>query len=131
MTPRRLFAVDAAGALFTAVLLGFVLVRFSTAFGVSERTFHFLAGFATAICIHSVLLALVDPPEWVPRVRAMAVINLAYAAVVLVVVVTRLDAITLLGAAYFVGEALVIGAIAAYEWRYAKRLTDPGTAPPR
>ena len=129
MTPRRLLALDAVGALFTAILLGLVLVRFSAAFGVSERTFHFLAGFAAAICIHSLALALLDPPEWVARVKAMAVINLAYAGVVLDVVVTRLGAITLLGAAYFVGEALVIGAIAAYEWRFATRTPAPDPGP--
>lgn len=134
MTPRRIFALDGAGALFTAFLLGLVLVRFSAAFGVSERTFHFLAGFAAAICIHSFVVAAAGPSDWVPRLRAVAAINMTYAAVVLIVVAARLGTITLLGIAYFVGEAVVIGGIGAFEWRHATRtagLTDPGTAPPR
>lgn len=117
LTPRRLFALDAAGALLTAALLGLVLVRFSEAFGVAERTFHLLAGFATAICIHSFVVALVDPPEWAARLRAVAVVNLAYAGVVLVVVGIGIDTITPLGAAWFVGEALVVGGIGVFEWR--------------
>jgi len=125
VSPRRLLALDAAGAFLTASVHGVVLPRFAYALGIPAPVFRWLAVVAAAYCVYSSLVALANPRWWVPAVRVIAMANALFVAATLALVVSFRDQVTGLGVAYVFVEAVVVLGIALFEWRYT---LDPGSS---
>ena len=118
---RRLLAIDAAGAAFTAAItLGF-LASGVVQSGVPSIAWWVLGGVAMGL---AVLGAMALWRRWppAPQMRRLAAANLAYALASLLLVGTFRDTVTIIAVAYVVVEVWVLLALAAVEWRESARV---------
>lgn len=120
--PRKLFVVDAVGAILSAIMLGIVLVRFKTYFGIPVRALYFLAVFPVLFVFYDIYSLLNNQRSWSKKLIVIAWANLMYCLISLVVLLFHAHAITALGTAYLIGEILIIILLAAVEFRTAKKL---------
>ena len=124
MTPRRVFLIDAVGALLTATLLAAVIARYEAIFGMPIHAVNVLAAIAVGFAIYSVTCYLTRPANWRLFLQFIAIANLLYCVLTLVLLfVYRLD-VTALGIAYFIGEIVIVAGLAIYELIIARRAAD-------
>ena len=119
--PRNCFLIDGVGALVTASSLGLLLAPFESLFGMPSRIVYVLAIIAAAFAMYSLVCYLIQPSNWPVFLRVIAVANLSYSVLtILLLFVYRLE-VTALGIAYFIGEIIVVSALAIYELITARR----------
>lgn len=116
---RRLFLIDALGALTTAFMLGLVLTHFQVYFGMPRNVLQLLALVAVAFFVYSFACYLRLPEKWRVFLWGIAVANLLYCVLTLSLVVYWYGQLTPLGILYFAGEALIIVVLAITELRVA------------
>lgn len=78
--PKRLFVMDATGALISAVLLGIVLPYFEVYIGMPLLILYVLAGVALALSLYSLGCFLRSSNRWKRYLKGIAVANLIYCA---------------------------------------------------
>jgi O-antigen/teichoic acid export membrane protein len=115
--PRRLFLIDAIGALISGSLLAFVLTSYEHLFGVSTDTLNVLAMIAFSFSVYSFSCFLINPKKWRLFMRLIASANLLYCCLTAIWVLGFHPEITLLGIAYFVGEIILVTGLALFEWK--------------
>lgn len=120
-TPRRLFLVDALGALLTTSILGFILPHFAQSWGIPRRDLYFLAGGVLLLFFYSISIFLIQPRYWLMYLRIIAGANFSYCLLTLALLWHWRQSAQALAYAYFIGEALVIFGIALLEWRYGQK----------
>lgn len=118
-TISKLFLIDAIGAVVSTVMLGVVLVQLQEYIGMPENVLYALAAIAGVFAIYSLTCYRELIPVRALHLRMIAVGNLSYAALSAVLVAWFLPQLTLLGMLYFVGEIIIIAALAMWEWRVA------------
>lgn len=119
-----MFLIDAFGALLTATLLAAVLARYESTFGMPSRAVNILAAIAVGFAIYSITCYLTRPANWRLFLQVIAIGNLSYCVLTLVLLfVYRLE-VTALGRAYFIGEITIVAALAIYELIIARRAAD-------
>ncbi len=117
--PRKLFLVDSIGALLTAVMLSVVVRKFHTFFGMPPLVLTYLSAVAAIFCIYSAGCFIFLKRGWASFIRAIAIANLSYAALSLVLVVINYSSLTVWGVTYFLAEVVVICALVVVEFRVA------------
>lgn len=124
MTKRAsvLFLFDGIGALITAFMLGFVLVRFQSSIGMPRNVLMLLAMIAGFYAIYSLSCYYFSPEKWRRYMRGIAIANLLYCCMTGGLVLLFADVLTHLGLAYFLVEILIIIAIARYELKTTRML---------
>ena len=120
LSPRQLFLVDSLGALVSALLLGVLLVQLESAFGMPKAVLYKLAFTALGFACYSFLCYRLFPANWPLFMRLIAVINLLYCGVTLVLVFYYQEVITRLGYLYFVGEIIIVSLLAILELKTAR-----------
>jgi hypothetical protein len=121
ISSRTLFLLDGAGALLSAVLLGLVLPRFESFFGMPRETLYLLAAFPLIFAGFD-LWAYFRPARHLQlMLRIIALLNLGYCGFSLAMVVRHYATLTGWGLAYFAGELLIVLTLAGIEWRLASR----------
>lgn len=121
LSARKLFLVDSAGALLTAVLTGFVLVRMQPVFGMPQKPLLFLSAIAFMFSVYS-LLCYFFVRRWpAPFLKMMALMNFLYCSLTLALVVYHRDVVTIWGWLYFLGEAVIIIMLVMAELKKAKQ----------
>jgi predicted membrane-bound spermidine synthase len=113
--PRRLFLFDGLGALLTAGLLALVLAPREPLFGMPRPVLHILALVALIFSAYSLTAFFLVKRPWRPFLLAIAGANLAYCLVTLGLAVHFSEQLTVWGWSYFLGEALVVFALVAFE----------------
>jgi len=116
---KRFFLIDCLGALVSTFLLGFVLVRFQSFFGMPVDTLYVLAGMAACFAVYSGLGYLITGMQRPVFLRIIAVTNLLYCLLTLTLVYVHREVITGWGIAYFVGEVIIVVFLATREWNRA------------
>ncbi|GAA4375585.1 hypothetical protein GCM10023186_08450 [Hymenobacter koreensis] len=111
--------MDGLGALLSAVLLGGVLVRFESVFGMPQKALYFLSLVALLFFIYSVSCALSAPRNWRLCLRIIASLNLLYCGVTIGLMVYWHHRIMALGWLYFAAECVVIVTLAVVELKAA------------
>lgn len=112
LPPRRLFLIDGIGALLTASLLAFLLAPLERYFGMPVRMLYPLAAVAVVFALYSLLCYARFPARWQLYLRGIALANLSYCVLTVVLVVYFWERLTVLGGLYFVGEiGIVIGLV--------------------
>lgn len=117
---RQLFLIDALGATLSAILLGVVLTTFYLTFGMPVFILRVLAGIAILFAVYSFWQYFRFPRKWPPFLRAIALANFFYCGLVLSLVIRHFPELTFWGRAYFIGELLIILALATLEYRTAR-----------
>lgn len=117
--PKKLFLIDSLGGLLSAIMLGFVLVRFENTFGMPHQVLYILARLAFIFFIYSLLCFLSKMRNWRPYLKFIAICNLMYCGLTIGLVIYLYQELTILGLLYFVIEILVITFLAIIELRTA------------
>jgi len=125
-SPQTLFLVDGAGAVVTALLVGVVLPRLGEYIGTPRPVLRTLALGAVALAAYSLTCAAVRPTLWPGYVRGIALANVSYCLVTAAVLIRFAAALQVLDWLYFLGEIVVVGALATLELRVARAITPNG-----
>lgn len=115
--PKKLFFVDGLGAWLSAFLMSGLLANFEGTFGMPLRPLMVLALIAGFFALYSFGCYFFLKHRWKPFMRAIAVANLMYSGLTLVLVVRHYDLLTLLGVGYFTIELLVLLVLIILEFR--------------
>ena len=126
-TYKKLFLIDGLGALLSAFLLGVVLVRFQSTFGIPVNTLYLLAATPVVFAFYDLYCYFSQPKNPAPFLKAIAFANLAYCVLSLALAYSHQQELTLLGWAYIVGEVFIVVGLAIFELRFAgSKNTTPG-----
>jgi len=118
-TIQTIFLIDGIGALLSAILLGLVLTRLEAFFGLPKNVLYVLSGIAMLFSIYSLTNAIIKPAKSAPRLQFIAVANLLYCVLTVVLLIAFYQQLTVYDLLYFVGELLIILSLAYYELRAA------------
>ncbi|HMQ81477.1 MAG TPA: hypothetical protein PKA00_01165 [Saprospiraceae bacterium] len=108
--------IDSLGALLSACMLGFVLVRFEAVFGMPVTVLYFLASLALIFFIYSLLCFLYVKASWRNFLKGIAAVNLLYCCLTLCLVFIHWDDLSVWGLLYFGMEIVVVSVLAVLEW---------------
>jgi peptidoglycan/LPS O-acetylase OafA/YrhL len=115
--PRQLFLIDGAGAALSAVLLGVVLVRFESTFGIPVSALCLLASIPVFFVVFDLVsYRAIQASVW-RNLKAIAVMNMLYCALSLALAFHHAGSLTFLGWVYIVVEVAVVLLVAALEFR--------------
>lgn len=121
IAPRQMFLVDSLGALVSALLLGIILVRFNDVFGLPVRVLYPLAAIALTFCLYSLGCYLLVRKKAKPYLQLIAVLNLLYCLLTIILVYYHHSMLSVLGYLYFMGEIIIITLLAYIELSVAPK----------
>lgn len=116
--PNTLFLVDSIGAFISAICLLIISRYYSDYFGINHSTFQLLAILPIVFCIYSASCFLFVKRCFKPFIQIIALANLLYCLITLILLGTLFAEITILGLSYFVVELVIIGIIVYIEFLY-------------
>ena len=123
--PKRIFLIDAFGALLTTILLFGILAQLEQYFGMPKNILYLLSGIALCLFIYSISCHLLIKSNWKPFLRILIICNLLYSLVSLVIIIKHSEKLTELGWTYFILELIVIGIIVIVEYKsYLNQVTN-------
>lgn len=118
--PRRLLALDAAGALLSAVLLGGVVARWEALFGMPRDTVLLLAALPVGFLLYDLACLGTGRADRPAALLPIAALNAGYCAFSVGMMVRHAGALTPLGWAWFGGEVAIVITLAAIQARAAR-----------
>ena len=122
---KRIFLIDAFGALLTTILLFGILAQLEQYFGMPKNTLYLLSGIAFCLSIYSISCHILIKSNWKPFLRILIICNLLYLLVSLVMIIKHSEKLTELGWTYFILELIVIGIIVIVEYKsYLNQVTN-------
>ncbi|GAA4272516.1 hypothetical protein U6A24_09790 [Aquimarina gracilis] len=119
--PKRLFQIDGVGAIFSAMLLGIVLVKLQGLFGIPKSTLYFLASLPCLFAIYDFYCYFQIDKNLGIFLKGIAFSNLIYCSLSIGLAIYHKEVITNLGWIYIVSEIVLIGILAIIELRVAKK----------
>ena len=122
LNPKKLFLIDGIGAILSAFLLGFVLVRLEIFFGIPIPTLYFLATFPIFFAFYDFYCYRKKLDKLGQLLKGIAVLNILYCCLSLGFVLYHFETITSLGITYILLEIIIVFFLAILEIRVAKRL---------
>lgn len=121
LAPKQLFLIDSLGGILSALLLGVVLARFETAFGMPQKVLYLLACLACVYTIYSLLSYWRIKENWRPYMQAIAIANLFYCCLTIGLVIYHFQKLNKLGLLYFLLEVVVIISLIIVELKTVSR----------
>ena len=115
--PKQLFLMDGLGGMLSAFLLGVVLARFETAFGMPPKVLYSLSCLAGMYAVYSFLGYWRVKEHWRPYMQAIAIANLVYCCLTTGLVIYHYQKLTKLGLIYFLLEVMIIVSLIVMELR--------------
>ncbi|MCG8332611.1 MAG: hypothetical protein MI974_33310 [Chitinophagales bacterium] len=119
ITPKQLFLIDSFGALLTAFMLGIVLARLESFFGMPRDILYILSLIACVFALYSFICYRFTPVNWPLFLRIIAIANLAYCILTISCIIYLYQLLTIWGLLYFLLECIVIVVLVSIEWRKA------------
>ncbi|MEP3388548.1 MAG: hypothetical protein ABJO02_10195 [Reichenbachiella sp.] len=117
LNPKKVFLLDACGAVVSAVLLGLVLTALEPLIGMPTLILQKLAITACFFAAYSFFCFWRLPENWRPFLKVIAMANFCYCLYTIFLVISLYQVLTPLGIAYFIGELIVIFVLVAFEWK--------------
>ncbi|CAM1365166.1 conserved membrane protein of unknown function [Tenacibaculum soleae] len=122
LNPKKLFLIDAMGALLSAFLLGVVLVKFKNLFRVPVSVLYLLTLFPVIFAVYDILCYLKAKNNLKLFLKTIAYLNILYCFVSVVILLNRYKQITFLGYSYFLVEILIILTLANFQIKVGNKL---------
>jgi len=113
--PKKLFLIDSFGAVLTAFFLGVILVRFEDSFGMPRTVLYFLSIVPCIYAIYSICCCFLLVSNWGPYLKGIAIANLVYCCLTIVLVIYFYQKLTILGLIYFLLELIVMSGLIIIE----------------
>ena len=120
--PKQLFIVDGIGALTSAFLLGFVLVKFESVFGVPRAALYILAAIPLFFIVYDFIAYRFSTGRIPAFLKGIAILNLAYCLVSFGFAIYHSETVTMLGWVYIIGEIILVMSLAILELRIAAKM---------
>jgi len=108
MNPRKLLLIDGLGAIVSAIFLGIVLVMLQEIVGMPTQILYTLSGLASLFAIYSLSCYFFVKDNWNPYLRFIAIVNMLYCILSLVLVYIYFSELTVLGLTYFILEKVIV-----------------------
>ncbi|CAL2104288.1 conserved membrane hypothetical protein [Tenacibaculum sp. 190130A14a] len=115
LSHKTLFLIDATGALLSCFLLGFVLVKYQSYFGIPQQTLYTLAIFPFGFFLYDLYCLIFVKSLLYKYLKPIAYFNIIYCLISLVLVVAHMKDITLLGWLYICVEIIIVLMLAKIE----------------
>lgn len=115
--PRKLFLLDALGALVSAFMLGIVLVRFEAMFGVPKKALYVLAFIPCVFMLYDLVSYFYGQSKWRTLLKVIAIGNICYCMLSLGIAFLHRDSLPILGWMYILIEVAIIIYIAQIEYK--------------
>ncbi len=119
--PKSLFLLDSCGAIVSALLLGIILVRFESTFGMPINILYFLSFLACIFALYSFLCFLFTQKNSRLYLKIIAMVNLAYCCLTIGLVIYFYHRLTFLGLLYFFVEIIIITLLSILELKTASK----------
>ena len=126
LNPKQLFLLDGFGALLSAFLLGVVLVKFESTFGMPRSTLYILAFIPCLFAVYDFYCYWKIQQQQGFFLKGIAIANLAYCCLSITFAFHHQEQLTTLGRTYFILEILVVVALVAVELKVARKFIDEG-----
>ena len=117
---KKLFLLDGFGAILSAVLLGVVLVKLESFFGIPKSTLYFLAVLPCFFAVYDFYCYFKINKNLGQFLKGIAIINLIYCCLSLGLAFYHYQQITYLGWTYIIGEIIIVSIIAVIELKAVK-----------
>ena len=124
LTQKKILLIDSLGALLSAFMLGVVLVRFESTFGMPRKVLYFLSIIACILATYSFICYLLIKENRKPYLKIIACANLIYCCVTAGLTIYFNSVLTNWGFTYFLCEVAVIITLAIIELKSASKLVD-------
>ncbi|RYM32161.1 hypothetical protein ERX46_15885 [Brumimicrobium glaciale] len=121
LNPKRIFLIDAFGALLTTILLFSVLAQLEQYFGMPKDVLYLLAGIAFGLFIYSLSCNRFVKSNWKHFLRILIIFNSIYLLLSIGLIIKHSESLTVLGWIYFILEFIVIGVLITYELNSLKK----------
>lgn len=122
LNPKKLFLIDAFGALLSAFLLGVVLVRFKNIFGIPVPVLYFLALLPLTFAVYDFYCYFKVKQNIGLFLKGIAYINISYCCISMGLAFYHYNKITFLGWSYILIEVFILITLANFELSTAKIL---------
>lgn len=122
--PRHLFAIDGAGALLSALLLGLILPAVQHLIGMPRPALYLLAAFPLIFALYDAWCYWRLRRPYAPYLCIIGTANLLYCLLSVGLLLYHFPLLQPLGIAYFTGELLIVLFLAILELRTAIRLAS-------
>lgn len=114
-SPRRIFAIDAAGALITAMILYWVGRYHSEYFGLPSSMLFLLSFLGFLLFIYSTVCYIIKMDKVKPFLNLLILSNITYCLITLFILIAYSQSLTTLGLIYFIIEITIISILVGYE----------------
>lgn len=122
LNPKRLFLVDGLGALLSAFLLGVVLVKWESTFGIPRSALYILAALPIFFALYDFYCFLRLKERLAPFLMGIAYINLLYCCISMAFALYHFQELTYLGWLYIIVEIIIVVFLAMLELKTAEKL---------
>ena len=122
--PKTVFALDAGGAVLSAVMLGLALPTIQTWIGMPLNILYVLCIIPLVYLIYDLIVYYTLKFRFEIYIKIIAILNIAYCGLSIFLMYAHWADLTLLGKIYFVGECLIIAIIAFLEWKVSGSLAN-------
>lgn len=125
--PKKVFLLDAMGALLTVSLLFSILAQFPQYFGMPIPTLYFLSGVAFFFFVYSISCHFFISNNWRPFLILIICFNFIYSITSFTLVLYYSESLTLLGWGYFIVEIIIICMVVLLEYNSLKQYLSNST----
>lgn len=119
--PKKLFLIDGVGAMLSAFLLAGVLPMFEDRIGLPLDMLYSLSILPFIYSLYSLSCSFFVTRNWKFFFRIIAIANLFYCCVTIVVMILFFPQLTFIGLIYFVLELIVVACLVAVEFSFGVR----------
>lgn len=123
LNPKKLFLIDGSGAAVTAFMLGVVLVKFESFFGIPPSTLYLLAAIPILFVIYDLLCFYKGDQKLPALLKGIAIANLLYCCISIGFAFNHSREITMWGWLYIINEIIIIVTLVVYELKVANKLS--------
>ncbi len=118
---KKLFYLDALGALLSVFLLGIVLVQLEWFFGFPKSALYILASIPVIFFIYDLLCLKLIKSNLGPYLKIIAIANISYCFISIGFAVYHQASVTIWGWVYLFLETIILIILALIEWRTAQK----------
>lgn len=119
---KKIFLVDALGAILTAFFLFVMMRQFNEYFGMPKTVLTLLSVIAGLFCIYSTACFLFLKGNWAPFIRFIGFANLLYCFLTIALLIKYYSLVSIIGTLYFLIEIVIICGLSYVELSVAKQI---------
>ena len=116
--------MDALGATVSAILLGVVLVKLESIFGIPRGTLYLLAAFPILFILYDLFCLTKNKNDFRVLLKIISIVNIIYCFLSIGIAAYHFKTITIFGYLYVLIEVIITFKLAIFEYKVANRLTQ-------